>query len=67
MTDQSYYISDVAIVYQVPEYVPNENWCVLTYTYSPDNVAVNAALTFDAATRTFTIDYTADLSLSGST
>ena len=67
LSDQSYYISDVAIVYQVPEYVPNENWCVLTYSYSTDNTAINAALAFDATTRTFTVDYSADLSLSGST
>ena len=37
----------------------------MTYTFSPSDAALNPAITFDAASRTFTFDYSLDLSLSG--
>ena len=37
----------------------------MTYTFSASNAVVNPAITFDATSRTYTFDYSADLSLSG--
>ena len=67
LTDQVYYISDVPLAYPAPAFAANESWCVLTYSFSVSDAALNPAIIFDSATRTFTVDYSADLALSGTT
>ena len=39
----------------------------MAYSYSSSDTAIDSAITFDAVSRTFTFDYSADLDLSGPT
>lgn len=65
LTDQIYFMSSGPKTYQAAAFTINESWCVMTYSFSSSAAALNAAITFDAASRTFTFDYATDLSLSG--
>lgn len=65
LTDQSYFISDTALIYQAPAFSVFQTWCEMIYSYSSSDVAVDKAIVFDPSTRTFTIDYSTSIDLSG--
>ena len=65
LIDQIYYVSAGPKTYQAAAFTVYQPWCDMKYTFSPSDAALNPAITFDAASRTFTFDYSIDLSLSG--
>ena len=62
-----YTITDVADIYQIPPFIPDPDWCGLTYTYTIVAPEGDAAVTFDSdpASRTFTFENLQDIMLAG--
>lgn len=48
----------MADIYQIPPFVPDPDWCGLTYTYSIETPEGDSAVTFDSdpESRTFTFE-----------
>ena len=65
LVDQEYFITDTPLVYTFDAFTVYESWCVFTYSYVSSDVAVDAAISFDDTLRTFTVDYSSDLSMAG--
>ena len=63
MTAQEYTITDTAKTYQFDPFIVDPAGCPITYTYLVSPPAADGAITFDAATRTFTFFNDADLTI----
>ena len=62
-----YTITDVSDIYQIPPFVPDPDWCAVTYTYTIVAPEGDAAVNFnsDPASRTFTFENLQDIMLAG--
>ena len=63
MTLQEYTITDTAKTYQFDPFIVEPAGCPITYTYLVSPPAADGAITFDAATRTFTFFNDEDLTI----
>ena len=64
-TDQVYTITQNLYSYQVPAFDSDPIWCDITYSYSVSDPSINAVISFDAATQTFSFFKPDDLSIAG--
>ena len=68
LKDQVYTETDHPLVFQIPEFESKVKWCEVRYSYSvelPDDS--KDSVRFNTENRTFTIESTKNLTLSGST
>ena len=63
LEDKVYTITDTAVTYEVPNFVSELEWCEITYSYEVEDSSVSVAVSFDAASKTFTFEYSEDLNL----
>ena len=67
LVDQEYTITDDALPYQIPEFIPEPSWCDVTYSYTIVDPKGADAVDFDTDpdSRTFTFSNLEDLTLAG--